>query len=900
MTNSTRSLKLRACSQNNLKNFDLELPKDSIIAFIGLSGSGKSSLAFDSVFLEGQRRFLECLNPKFAQDKKYLSKPKIEIDEGISPTLAVGHESQYLDFSSKLVVQADLYEHLSILYSKLAKQHSPYTQKVLVRQSKEEIVQSILRDYSLGAKLELFAPLESNYETRKDLIDRLEKQGFLRFYLDGEEISLDQEIKEEGKLELLVDRIKIKEGLHLRLSDSVKTALELSQGRLRVFSDSNSRYFTEVYVCPESGISFPPLEGIDFNPRTARGSCSACKGSGMGIDLKVQECDVESLFHCFPKRKKDYYLKIWNCFQQQHPFTQDKIIFYLLNGSEESVQIENESAKMELRWRGLIAILEGEGHVFQERFSDFICRKPCSVCQGSGLKEQSRFARIEGLGIAEFCSLSVREALKKIKSWVFKGNEALVAQALLDRIEKTLLLMDKVGLSYLELDREMKSLSYGEAQRVFLVSKIASKLSGVIYVLDEPSNGLHPAEVEALAYVIESLRDLGNTVFLVEHKKALIKHADYIVELGPGSGDEGGFVCFEGTFEQLMQADTISARCFQKFDRVQKKKKSNFKKSKLLKISSLSFHNIKNLDLEIPLNQLVGFCGVSGSGKSSLLIDFLSSELKSYFRKKTTPKFLDGYESIDRLLLVEQKAAGISIRSNPATYTDLMQEIRKLFAATKLAKARGYTQAHFSLNKKGGRCDLCEGLGKIPTKIGFASDLLLPCELCQARRFDFETLQVQWKGFSIADVLEMSAKRALDLFKDQVNIRKTLQLFSDLGLGYLRLGQNFDALSKGELQRIKLIAELAKERLETTLYVLDEPSMGLHLDEQAKLIQLMQALVVKGHSVFFVEHNLDILRQADYLIELGPKAGAEGGQVVFQGLPSKIAKAKTMTAKYWS
>lgn len=898
-----QSLKLRACSQNNLKNFDVDLPKEAIIAVIGLSGAGKSSLVFDCIYREGQRRFLECLSPSLLQGKKHLSKPKIEIDEGISPTLAVGHESEYHDFSASLAVQTDLFDRLTLLYSKVAKQYSPKSRKQLMRQSKEQIVQSILDEYSLGAKLELFAPLQSRFETRQELLTRLQKQGFLRFYVNGEEIDSFEKLPADGNLEVLVDRLKMKEGLRSRLSDSVKTALELSLGQLKVRSDEKDRFFTEVYVCPESGIAFPPLEPADFNPRSAKGACSECRGKGTKIDLSISKEEIPLLFDCFSPKAKRHYSKLWEKFLEAKTLSDEDLVHYALHGSEESFLLKEEG--LEFCWRGFLSILEAEDQSFQARFADYLIDLPCTSCEASGLKTQSRFAWIEGLSIVDFCAKSVQEAFDILEKWsskgycqeIFEGNFALIAEPLIDKMKNTLNLLKQVGLSYLELKRTMKTLSFGEAQRVFLASKIASKLSGVIYVLDEPSNGLHPSEVEALAYVIESLRDLGNTVFLVEHKKALIERADYILELGPSSGQEGGYICFQGSFQEFLNADTVTARCFKSSKK--EPKRSLRTSSKFLKISSLNFHNIQNFSLEVPLNSLVGFCGVSGSGKSSLLIDYLATQLKTYFHKKKAPKSLAGYESIQRLLLVEQKAAGISQRSNPATYTALMTELRKLFASTKLAKARGYTASHFSLNKKGGRCELCEGLGKIPLKLGFASDLLLPCDLCQSKRFDFETLQVQWGGFNIADVLEMTAKNALKVFENHPSLKKTLQLFCDLGLGYLALGQNFDSLSKGELQRLKLIAELAKENLQKTLYILDEPSMGLHLQEQEKLITVLQTLVEKGHSVFFVEHNLDILRAADHIVELGPKAGPEGGKLVFQGPPGKIKRAKTMTAKYF-
>lgn len=810
-------VRIRGCRQNNLKNISIDLPKGKVIVITGVSGSGKSSLAFDTLFAEGQRRYLEYLSPQVRTWIKQMPKPDVDLIEGLSPTLAVGQHRGGISGKNTIATHTDIYDFLAILYAAIGEQHSPITGKKLVRYTRQEIINKLLKDYAEGTRIQLLAPVKLAHETLSEAIQRFQRMGFIRFKINDLDIDLDNFIPSESpnpQLDVIVDRIEVKEDVRERLTSSIETALDISKGILKVQEGREGpiHYLTEIFVCPETGLSFAPLTSVDFNFNSQKGICPKCLGEGHLLDNK----DLE---------------------------------------------------------------------------------KVCPLCRGGRLKPESLSCLISGKGIHELCALSVKDLLEKIRSWNLNKKYASVSSEILPEIISRLEFLERVGLGYLELNRLGPTLSEGETQRVQLAAQIGAKLSGIMYILDEPTLGLHSQDIANLWRVIENLRQLGNTVIMVEHERSFIVQADHIVEIGPGSGIYGGQVTFQGTYPELLkQTKTLTGAWLSGKETIPIPTKRK-KPKQFLKVQNANLHNLKKFNASIPMGVLMVFCGVSGSGKSSLVIDLIAPEIRSILNQNTPSKILDGYQTIRRLNVIEQKEAGISSRSIPATYIDIMTPLRSLFAKTKLSQARGYTSSRFSLNKKGGRCDACEGMGQTRVSMQFMPDLYVPCEVCSGSRYNFETLQITWQNHSIADVLALSVEEALQLFKNIPDIGGKLHLMKELGLDYLTLGQNFTTLSGGEIQRLKLVADLVVKNPEPTLYILDEPSAGLHFQDTKKLIKILHQLADAGHSVFVVEHNLDIVQQADWILELGPEGGPRGGNLIFEGTPEKLFKAKTPTGE---
>lgn len=745
---------IKGCRQHNLKGISLKIPKHCIVAFMGVSGSGKTSLAFDTIYAEGQRRFLEYLSPNARRLIKQMPKPEVDFIEGLSPTLAVSQTHRSLTAKTTLALHTDLFDFLAIIFAHVGEQHSPATGKKLTRFTRQEIVERVLKSYPEGTRLQLISPVRLETEPLGHAVERLQKLGFLRLRFGGEEFEVGQKIPEgKGTLEVVIDRLQLQEGVRERLAASITTALDLSRGVLMIQEGREGpvRYFTEVYLCPDSGLSFGPLRPRDF--RT--------------LSPEVLSCLVE------------------------------------------------------------------------------------------------------GRNVAQLCALSVDELLKEVREWHWRGRALKIAEELLPEVISRLEFLQEVGLGYLELDRCGDTLSEGEAQRVQLAAQVGAKLSGILYVLDEPSRGLHRQDIYHLGEVIRKLKDLGNSVLIVEHDHFLLQLADHLVEIGPGSGVHGGKITFEGTPAEL----------FAKGEKQLSVPKRRRKTSEYLEVRNVTLHNLQQFSCRIPLGLLVGLYGVSGSGKSTLLLEVLAKQ----------------QIWSERLVVVEQSAAGISPRSFPATFVGIMTPLRELFAKTKLARARGYTLARFSPNVRGGRCEACQGLGYNRINMEFMPDLFDTCEVCQGKRFNEETLQVTWEGLSIADVLELSAEAAANQFEVIPAIGRPLQLMKELGLEYLTLGQVFNTLSGGEIQRLKLVADLAHPKLQSTLYLMDEPCAGLHINDVAKLVKVLQRLVDQGHSVVAVEHSLDFATQCDWILELGPGGGPNGGKLVFEGTPEQLKKAKTAT-----
>ncbi len=812
-----RYVRLKGCRQNNLTGFNLSLPKDTLVVITGVSGSGKSSLAFDTLYAEGQRRFLEYLSPQARQLMRQMPRPDIDFIEGLSPTLAVQQNRRGVPSRTTVAAHTDIQDFLALLLSRVGRQHSPVTGQLLRRYTRQEMVEAILQHYAVGARLQLLAPVSLEHESFSEAVDRLQKSGFLRLKLDGQEFEIDQQrldvdVGESPRLEVVVDRLVMKEDLRERLSASLETALDLSGGILKVCEgrDGPVAYYTEIFLCADSGMRFDPLVPADFNPKSPRGACPQCFGCGYLHD------DVDQI---------------------------------------------------------------------------------CSLCQGARLKSVSLACRVGGDNIAELCALSIEELSVVAKSWTFTGRDAVVAGEIIPEIVSRLEFLSDVGLGYLELNRLGSTLSEGEAQRVQLASQLGAKLSGILYILDEPSRGLHRRDLSSLVHVLSELQRLGNSVVIVEHDAQMIACADHVVELGPGSGVHGGKIVFQGSLQELRDSPTsVTGHWLQGKEKLPKQKARKMG-GQQLEIVDADTHNLKNLTLQIPLGGLVGVCGVSGSGKSTLAVDVLSQELKQHLKSGTPCPHINNPELIERLVIVEQRPSGISARSTPATYVGLMTPLRSLYAKTRLARARGYTASRFSTNRKGGRCEACEGLGLSRVDMQFMPELYVTCDLCRGRRYNYETLQVLWEELSIADTLDLSVSSAVERFQHHRELVGKLSLMQELGLGYLTLGQSFSTLSGGEIQRLKLVAELARTSAVSTLYILDEPCVGLHFSDVAKLIAVLQRLVDAGNSAIVVEHNIALLQQCDWLVELGPNGGPYGGELVFEGTQTKFRKASTATSE---
>lgn len=918
---------IRGCRQHNLKNISVSIPKNQITLITGVSGSGKSSLAFDTLFAEGQRRYLEYLSSQARASIKQLPKPQVDLIEGLSPTLAIGQGRQSLYSRGTVATYTDLDDFLCLLYANIGEQHSPFTGKRLIRYSRQEIVDLILREYPEGSRLQLLAPIKLQKENVRDAIERLHQMGFIRLRINNRELTSDEIIDDEqiSQLDVVVDRIEMKEGIRERLSGSVETALDLSQGILKIQEGhaGEIRYLTEIYVCPETSFAFAPLGVADFNFNSPHGACSTCQGEGgmesihndmlhWKSDIPLSE-QIEDLITNFPKKQAALLHVVWHAFLNHHGIHDEDLVSSIkppvikgiLEGSSKlfalMTLVDGEEKIIQTGWKGLIPLMEealkdkkNRGHVHE---LPFVKWKLCDSCHGARLKIESLSCLIKGEGIHHLYAMTVSELIQKINSWTFKGKEEKIAVEILPHIASRLRFLDQVGLGYLELNRPGNTLSDGETQRIQLAAQIGVKLSGITYVLDEPSLGLHSQDIQHLHHIIQELKDLGNTVVIVEHERSLIKLADHLIEIGPGAGIHGGEVIFQGNYSDLLESpNSLTGKwlCGKlKFPKPPKRKLSR----EFLSVEHVNLHNLHDFSVKIPLRSLVGLCGVSGSGKSTLALDIIAVEMRREIVSRGTSTLLKGLGGISRLVTSEKQNQRLSTRSIPATYIEVMTPIRLLLGETKLAKARGYTPARFSLNKKGGRCEACEGQGEIRVSMNLMPDIFIPCEVCQGARYNHETLQVTWEGHSIAEILNLPVEKAYQIFEHIPSIAPKLQLMLELGLEYLTLGQPFNTLSSGEIQRLRLVADLGLKSVEPTLYILDEPSAGLHFHDVEKLLKILHRLIDKGHSVIVVEHHLDILQQADWLIEMGPGGGPQGGKVVFEGTVDKLKKAETPTGR---
>ena len=930
---------IKGAKENNLKDVSLELPKNELIVFTGVSGSGKSSLAFDTIFAEGQRRYVESLSTYARQFLGQMDKPNVESIDGLSPAISIDQKSTSNNPRSTVGTVTEIYDYLRLLYARIGTPYCPHCGSEIKPQSIDEIVNSVMK-LPDGTKIQVMAPIAKGKKGEfQNIFSELIQEGFIRVKVDGEIYNLDEdEIKlaktQKHDIDVVIDRLVIKESIQSRLADSIQIALQKADGICKIdnVSDKSEKIYSEKLACSKCNVSFDELAPRIFSFNNPYGACEKCGGIGVDYkldpDLIIPDKDkslAEGAIFPWTRTSNSYYddlLKsVCLAFKIDYnvPFKdltkeeQDII----LNGSDTPIMITvKDFGTKRYRTRyshyeGVIPFLERRynetsGDYWIEEIQKYMIMKPCPKCHGARLKPFPLAVKINGKNIYEFTKMSVNEEFDFISNLYLDLSEyqMTIAKQILDEIRARLKFLIDVGLNYLDLARMASTLSGGEAQRIRLATQIGSGLSGVLYVLDEPSIGLHQRDNDQLIKTLVKLRNLGNTLIVVEHDEDTIKSADYIVDIGPKAGIDGGYIVAKGSQEDIIaEENSITGKYLsgEKFIPIPEKIRDG--NGEFLKVRNAHLNNLKNLDLDIPLGKIVVLTGVSGSGKSTLMQDLIFEYAKHKLRKnKPKPQGVDsieGFENIDKIIDIDQSPIGRTPRSNPATYTDVFTHIRDLFAKTNEAKMRGYKAGRFSFNVKGGRCEACKGDGVIKIEMNFLSDVYVKCDVCKGKRYNRETLEVKYKGKTISDVLDMSVKEALEFFDSVPTIKKKLQTLNDVGLDYIKLGQSATTLSGGEAQRIKLASELNKRSTGKTLYLLDEPSVGLHWADLDKLIKILQQLADSGNTILIIEHNMDLIKVADYIIDLGPEGGNEGGYIVATGTPKEVSKnKKSYTGKY--
>ncbi len=929
---------IKGAKEHNLKNVSLEIPKNELIVFTGVSGSGKSSLAFDTIFAEGQRRYIESLSTYARQFLGQMDKPDVEYIDGLSPAISIDQKSTSNNPRSTVGTVTEIYDYLRLLYARAGTPYCPNCGEEIKPQTIDEIVNNILK-LGEGKKIQILAPVVRGKKGEfQSTFAELQQEGFVRVKVDGEIYNLDEDEIELAKtkkhdISVVVDRIVIKEASRSRLADSVQIALKKADGIVVIdVVGENEIIFSEKLSCPKCNISFEELVPRIFSFNAPYGACDRCGGLGADFvvdpDLVVPD-KTKSLkdgaIYPWSKTTTSYYDDMLKSVCDNYginmniPFedlTKDEqnIILY---GGDDIIKFRVQRFGTHYyetkyhRFVGVVPFLEkryneASGDYWREEIEKYMVTTPCPKCGGARLKPFPLAVRIKGKNIYEFTLMSIDEELRFIDDLYLELDEyhLKIAKQILDEIRARLRFLCDVGLSYLDLARRAGTLSGGEAQRIRLATQIGSGLSGVLYVLDEPSIGLHQRDNDRLIKTLIKLRNLGNTLIVVEHDEDTMRNADYIVDIGPKAGVNGGKVVAQGTLQDIINCEESLTGQYlsgEKFIPVPDKVREG--NGKFLSVKNAHLNNLKNIDVDIPLGKIVVLTGISGSGKSTLMQDLIYEYAIHKLRgSKPKPQGVDeieGFENIDKIIDIDQSPIGRTPRSNPATYTDLFTHIRDLFAKTNEAKVRGYKPGRFSFNVKGGRCEACKGDGVNKIEMNFLSDVYVKCPVCKGQRYNHETLEVKYKGKSIADVLDMSVKESLEFFDSIPSIKNKLQTLYDVGLDYIKLGQSATTLSGGEAQRIKLASELNKRATGKTLYLMDEPSVGLHWADLDKLIKIIQKLADQGNTILIIEHNLDLIKVADYIIDLGPEGGNGGGQIVAQGTPKEVAKNKnSFTGQY--
>jgi len=923
---------IRGAREHNLKNIDLELPRNKYIVFTGLSGSGKSSLAFDTLYAEGQRRYVESLSAYARQFLGQMEKPDVDQIEGLSPAISIDQKTASRNPRSTVGTVTEVYDYIRLLFARIGTPHCPTCQKQISQQTVQQIVDQVA-GMPEGTRIQVLAPLVRGRKGEYGrLFDDLARKGYVRVRVDGEVRDLEEEIRldkqKKHHIEVVVDRLVIKEGIQSRLADSLENALKLSEGLVLIQDvDGGEQLFSENFACAECGFSFEEISPRIFSFNSPYGACPDCSGLGSKAEFSAElvipypELSLqEGAVH--PWSKNSYYqqflesaARAWGIdpdlpFKDLPPEDQQKILY----GSPEKINFRYVNMFKRVRnykksFPGVLKLMERRyastsSQEIREEMERFMQIRPCPACGGRRLKPSSLAVLLAGSNIATISAMTVEQAANFFARLQLSERETHIARQVLKEIGERLQFLRNVGLQYLNLDRGASTLSGGEAQRIRLATQIGSGLTGVIYILDEPSIGLHQRDNARLIATLKRLRDLGNTVLVVEHDEETIRSADHLVDIGPGAGAAGGKIVAQGTVEEIEAApDSITGDYLAGRRQVALPQKRRPANDRWLWIRGAEEHNLKAIDVGIPLGMFVCVAGVSGSGKSTLINEILARALarKLHRSREQAGKHqgLEGIEHLDKVIVIDQSPIGRTPRSNPATYTGLFDGVRELFARTPESRRRGYKPGRFSFNVKGGRCEACRGDGILRIEMHFLPDVYVPCEVCRSKRYNRETLEVRYKEKNIADVLDMTVEEALDFFSAIPKVQRKMQLLYDVGLGYIRLGQPATTLSGGEAQRVKLATELSRRSNGRSLYILDEPTTGLHLDDISKLLQILDRLVDSGNTVVVIEHNLEVLKRADYIIDLGPEGGDKGGRVVAAGSPEKVALCQDSYTGQW-
>ncbi len=926
---------IRGARTHNLKNIDVEIPRNQMVVVTGLSGSGKSSLAFETIYAEGQRRYVESLSSYARQFLGQMNKPDVDYIEGLSPAISIDQKTTSNNPRSTVGTVTEIYDYLRLLFARVGHPYCPVHGVEITSQTVEQMVNRIL-EYPERTRLQILAPVVSGRKGQHvRILEDIKKQGFVRLRIDGEmyEVSDDIQLDKNKKhdIDVVVDRVIVKKGVASRLMDSLETALELGNGRVIVdIIGQEELLFSELHACPHCGFSIEELEPRLFSFNNPFGACPDCDGLGarleVDIDAVIPDKNLSLNEHAIAPWKpisSQYYPSLLRSVCKHYGIDMDTpvkdlpkehldIILYGSKGETIHFYFENEFGQVhdkEIVFEGVVHNIERRYHnssseYVREQMIQYMARQVCPTCRGYRLKKEALAVKINGRHIGEVTDLQIREALDFFENLQLTKQEEAVARLILREIRSRLGFLVNVGLDYLTLSRAAGTLSGGEAQRIRLATQIGAHLTGVLYVLDEPSIGLHQRDNDRLLDALKKMRDLGNTLIIVEHDEDTMMTADYIIDIGPGAGAHGGRIVAAGTPEEIIQnPESLTGQYLsgKKFIPVPEKRREG--NGQYIEVVGAQENNLKNIDVKFPLGKFVAVTGVSGSGKSSLVNEILYKAVsRQIYKSKAKPgkhKKIKGLENLDKVINIDQSPIGRTPRSNPATYTGVFDDIRELYAQTNEAKVRGYKKGRFSFNVKGGRCEACKGDGIIRIEMHFLPDVYVPCEQCHGKRYNQETLEIRYKGKNIADVLDMTVEEALEFFENIPKIKRKLQTLYDVGLGYMKLGQPATTLSGGEAQRVKLASELYRRSNGKTLYILDEPTTGLHADDIARLLNVLQRLVENGDTVVVIEHNLDVIKVADYIIDLGPEGGEGGGQIIATGTPEEVAEvAQSYTGYY--
>ncbi len=945
----SNTISVRGARVHNLKNISVDIPRDKLVVITGLSGSGKSSLAFDTIYAEGQRRYVESLSAYARQFLGLMDKPDVDQIEGLSPAISIDQRTTSHNPRSTVGTVTEIYDYLRLLYARVGSPHCPKCHQPVTQQTIEQILDSIFALHA-GTKLMLLAPMIRDKKgEHKGAIEKVQKAGYVRVRIDGQIMGIDEALdvtldkQKKHSIEVVIDRLKLDpkdKDEKQRLADSLETALDLGDGLMIVYdADTDTDIiFSEHSACADCGINLPPLEPRNFSFNSPHGACVDCTGLGTKLevdpDLVIPNKNLtlaEGAIRPWSRSSSNqsWYMRILSQVAEANGFSVDvtiseltkkqlDIVLHGTGSKKYQVDYDSDSFSGELAtsFEGVIPNLERR---YKETESDYVRSEiekymrvlKCPTCHGRRLQDASLAVTIAGKSISEATDMTIGEAqvfFKKLtpggKKAILSEQQLVIARQILKEIIERLLFLNNVGLDYLTLDRAASTLSGGEAQRIRLATQIGSSLVGVVYILDEPSIGLHQRDNDKLIDTLKNLRDLGNTVLVVEHDKDMILHADYVLDIGPGAGEAGGQVVAVGSPAEIKKHNkSLTGKYLTGKASIDPPKTHREGNGKSITVKGATEHNLKNIDVTIPLGKFVCITGVSGSGKSTLMTDILAKSLSSHFhRAKATPgrhESIEGLENLDKVIVIDQSPIGRTPRSNPATYTGVFTPIRELFASLPEARLRGYNPGRFSFNVKGGRCEACQGDGMVKIEMHFLPDVYVECDECHGRRYNMQALEIHYRGKNISDILNMTVEQGMYFFEHMPSIHTKLKTLHDVGLGYIRLGQSATTLSGGEAQRVKLATELSRRATGKTLYILDEPTTGLHFDDVKRLLEVLNRLVDKGNSILIIEHNLDVIKCADWIIDLGPEGGNKGGQIVVEGTPQDVVKcASSFTGKY--